>query len=209
MDEARWLSCEDPRKMLEWLRQSATDRKLRLFACAFWREWWQPAPEAAADDLDTDILSLLEYAEHWGEGVPPTRESRVGFGFGWHPLIARNAFDAANWTIRETAGFKSRMDCMRYDPKDREKAAALQVALLRDIFGNPFRSCALDPRWLTPPVVNLASTVYDERRFDELPILADALEEAGCTAEEILTHCRTSEKHVCGCWVLDQMLGRE
>ena len=65
-----------------------------------------------------------------------------------------------------------------------------QCNLLRDIFGNPFGPVTLDRVWLTPTVVSLAQTIYEERAFDRLPILADALEEAGCANADILDHCR-------------------
>jgi hypothetical protein len=66
-----------------------------------------------------------------------------------------------------------------------------------------------DPRWLSSTVVSLAQTVYAERAFDRLPILADALEEAGCDNADILAHCRGDEPHVRGCWVVDLILGKE
>jgi hypothetical protein len=80
---------------------------------------------------------------------------------------------------------------------------------LRDIFANPFRSVILDSCWLTPQAVVLAQAIYDDRAFDGLPILADALEGAGCTNADILGHCRQSGKHVRGCWVVDLLLGKE
>jgi hypothetical protein len=95
-----------------------------------------------------------------------------------------------------------------------------QSDLLRDIFGNPFRPvliefgnpfhpATVDPSWLTPAVVVLAKTIYDERAFARLPVLADALEEAGCNNADILAHCRQPGEHVLGCWVVDLMLGKE
>jgi hypothetical protein len=81
--------------------------------------------------------------------------------------------------------------------------------LLRCVFGNPFRSVAFDPSWRTPDAVAVANTIYYERRFDELPILADALEESGCNDSEILGHARAAEKHVRGCWVVDRILELE
>jgi hypothetical protein len=84
-----------------------------------------------------------------------------------------------------------------------------QRALLRDIFGNPFRPVTLDPRWLTSDVVALAQGIYADRAFDRLPILADALQDAGCEQEDILTHCREPQlTHVRGCWVVDLVLGK-
>ena len=84
----------------------------------------------------------------------------------------------------------------------------VQCELLRDIFGNPFRPVAVDPEWLTSTVVALARGVYDDRAFDRLPILADALQDAGCEDADILAHCRGDGPHVRGCWVVDLMLGK-
>jgi hypothetical protein len=85
---------------------------------------------------------------------------------------------------------------------------AVQAEFLRDLFGNPFRQTQLDPAWLTDPVVALARTTYRERKWDLMPILGDALEEAGCTDETILHHCRGKNRHARGCWLLDLLLGR-
>ena len=78
-----------------------------------------------------------------------------------------------------------------------------------DIFGNPFRPVTADPRWLTSTAVALARAIYDERAFDRLPILADALEEAGCDNADVLAHCRGDGPHVRGCWAVDLVLGKE
>jgi len=84
------------------------------------------------------------------------------------------------------------------------------AAMLRDIFGPlPFRPVPLEPTWLTPTVVKLAQTIYDRYAFNRLPVLADALEEAGCTKADILAHCRQPGEHVRGCWVVDLLLGKE
>src|SRR5262249_8615865 len=84
-----------------------------------------------------------------------------------------------------------------------------QARILFDIFGNPFHPVALGPASLKPTVVSLAQAIYDERAFDRLPILADALEDAGCNNADILNHCRQPGDHVRGCWVVDLVLGRE
>src|SRR5262249_16188201 len=86
------------------------------------------------------------------------------------------------------------------------------VPLLRDIVGNPFRPVTVDPAWLAwhgGTVVKLAHAIYDERAFERLPVLADALEEAGCTNADILNHCRQPGEHVRGCWVVDAILGKK
>ena len=83
------------------------------------------------------------------------------------------------------------------------------AALLRDITGNPFNQIAFDPRWLTSDVRLLAQGIYADRAFDRLPILADALQDAGCANREILAHCRTPDKpHARGCWIVDGILGK-
>lgn len=87
-----------------------------------------------------------------------------------------------------------------------------QCSLLREIFGNPFRSVTVDERWLMwsgKTVVKLALAIYEERAFERLPILADALEEAGCIDADILNHCRQPEQHVLGCWAVDLLLGKK
>jgi hypothetical protein len=84
-----------------------------------------------------------------------------------------------------------------------------QAALLRCIFGNPFRPAAADPAWRTSTAVALARGIYDERAFDRLPILADALQDAGCENEDVLNHCRNeAQPHVRGCWAIDLVLGK-
>jgi hypothetical protein len=88
---------------------------------------------------------------------------------------------------------------------------AAQAGLLRCIFGNPFRSVTLDPAWLSwhgGLPVSIARRMYDSRDFSDMPVLADALEEAGCRDAEILGHCRSGGEHVRGCWVVDLLLGK-
>jgi hypothetical protein len=85
----------------------------------------------------------------------------------------------------------------------------IQTGFLRDIIGNPFRPATVDASWLMwkeRTIVNLARGIYEERAFDNLPILADALEEAGCTNLEIVNHLREPGPHVRGCWVVDLLL---
>jgi hypothetical protein len=82
------------------------------------------------------------------------------------------------------------------------------AGLLRDVFGNPFRPVAFDPTWRTPTAVAVALRMYDDRAFDAMPVLADALQDAGCEALDILGHCRRPGEHVRGSWVVDMVLGK-
>lgn len=78
----------------------------------------------------------------------------------------------------------------------------------RDVAGNPFRPVQFDPAWRTEAVVALARGVHEDRAPDRLPVLADALEDAGCADPAILAHCRSAGPHVRGCWVVDLVLGK-
>jgi len=82
-----------------------------------------------------------------------------------------------------------------------------QIVLAWDIFGNPFRPVAFDSRWRTDTTLSLARQMYESRDFSAMPILADALQDAGCDNTDILNHCRdASAPHVRGCWVVDSVL---
>jgi hypothetical protein len=90
----------------------------------------------------------------------------------------------------------------------RERRA--QCNLLRDLFGNPFRPVAVERAWLDwndGCVTKLARAIYEERKYQKMKILADALEEAGCANPDIISHCRQPGEHVRGCWVIDLLLG--
>ena len=89
------------------------------------------------------------------------------------------------------------------------EAGGCECILIRDIFGNPFRPVVPNPSYLVPAVLELARGIYQERAFDRMPDLADALENAGCTNADILEHCRGPGPHVRGCWVVDLILGKE
>jgi hypothetical protein len=102
------------------------------------------------------------------------------------------------------------------DAQALEKERAAQAGLLRDVFGNPFRPVRVDAAWLTGTVVSLAQAAYDDRRLPSgelapvrLAVLADALEDAGCTDDAILSHLRSPGSHVRGCWALNLILGKQ
>jgi hypothetical protein len=92
----------------------------------------------------------------------------------------------------------------------RDEEGRAQLALLRDIFGDPFRPMTFDLEWRTGTAIAIAQQMYDARDFSAMPILADALQDAGCDNEDILNHCRDANAtHVRGCWVVDLVLGKE
>ena len=107
------------------------------------------------------------------------------------------------WRLTSAAAFDKVRD---NKPTDEKRQLA---ALARDIFGNPFRPIRFDPAWRTSDAIALAKGIYDDRAFDRLPILADALQDAGCTNDDLLNHCRdTATPHARGCWVVDLVLGK-
>jgi hypothetical protein len=94
-------------------------------------------------------------------------------------------------------------------PREYSGERAAQAELARDDFENPWRPRRVRPEWLTSTVVALARGIYADRAFDRMPILADALQDAGCDDDEILNHCRDAREHARGCWVVDLLLGKK
>jgi len=87
--------------------------------------------------------------------------------------------------------------------------SAAHCDIIRDIFGNPYRKVNFHKQWRTDTAVALAKQMYDSRDFSAMPILADALQDAGCDNDDILNHCRDPKQvHVRGCWVVDLVMGR-
>jgi hypothetical protein len=81
-------------------------------------------------------------------------------------------------------------------------------SLVWDVAGNPFAAPHFAAAWRTDTVRSLARQIYDSRDFGSMPILADALQDAGCDSEPILDHCRSPATHTRGCWLLDAVLER-
>jgi hypothetical protein len=122
-------------------------------------------------------------------------------------LRAYNARRAITKAFSRSRGKPATPEDVKADLAYEERAHA---AYIRDLIGPlPFRPITFDAACLTPTVKALAQTIYDERRFQDLPVLADALEEAGCTNTEILNHCREPGEHVRGCWAVDLILEKE
>jgi hypothetical protein len=218
MTEQEWVVCIDPRQMLEALGADASERKARLcaVACCYRDPKYLTdgntrrlllMAEAFADGL-VDTTALLSLTGHTANRNDPAHEAATlpnpGVPLAHHAalaadLVSRWRADPAG-TQRGTHEF--------YEKLAVERAALAN--LVRDIFGNPFRKLAFDPAWRTDTAVSLARLMYDSRDFGAMPILADALQDAGCEDEEMLTHCRESDStHVRGCWVVDLVLGKE
>jgi hypothetical protein len=235
MNEQEWLSTGEWWNLLEYMEGReglqkgfrvilgrASDRKWRLFACAsvstifnmitanFSREIVHVA-EQYADGLvsDEQLLQIAELAEKqaWPNpvGVSPSTADYIASKLAITEEGSDCSFRACwvNAMVLELLGTSAEYEL--FDLKGYE-IEEYQLILIRDIFGNPFRRVPLDPSWQLPEVLELATRIYETRRFEELPVLADALEMAGCTDESVLSHCRRLVPHVKGCWVLDWLL---
>jgi hypothetical protein len=177
--------------MIQFLVNKASDRKFRLFACACCR---------VIAGEDAAVKGSIALAELYADGHAD--ESEVGSA-----LQKRTPNDPfAGCLLGPDIARGTRYVTVRLLGDEFRPATAQFV---RDIFGNPLRPAAFNSAWLTSDVRILAAGVYQDSAFDRLPILADALQDAGCEDEDILAHCRGPGPHVRGCWVVDLVLGKE
>jgi hypothetical protein len=198
MTEAEWRACDDPWPMLEFLQGKASDRKLRLFACACCRHH-------APFGEDRELQEAVALTERHADGMLPTAEYPRYNTFQHHSLITGVASG-----ISQTpgSGWRAAYRCALSASSGNAREAAAQCRLLRCVLGNPFRPVRPDPAWQNPHAMALARTIYDDRRWELLPLMADLLEEAGCPAA-VSEHCRSEGPHMRGCWVVDLVLGKE
>jgi hypothetical protein len=209
MTERKWLNCKNMFDLLDFLNSGKWERKLRLVACGCCRRLCYRLP-------DQQSRRAVETAEQFADGLlddkalAAAHESacavvrEVGI---LHPVHAAAYAASPNVKVAAYSAFQNAHD----DGEQFVDKAQWQLALVYDVFGNPFRSVAFTPAWLAwndSTIPKLAQAIYNERAFDRMPILADALEEAGCTNLEILNHCRQPGEHARGCWVIDALLGK-
>jgi hypothetical protein len=220
MTESEWLACTDPEPMLEHLRGKASERKLRLFAVACCYEVWYllrdkrskkaaTASERYADGLIVvPRMAVVREAARRAVAEWVSAEAvAVGRRFPEEVAHAVTLQDADQAAV-QTADLAARVSEAEAREIGCEGRKQSQAMLLREIFGNPFRPVGVAPAWLMHAVVGMARTIYAERAFNRLPILSDALEEAGCTDAGVLDHLRSAGPHVRGCWALDLVLAK-
>jgi hypothetical protein len=215
MTEAEWQACQYPLRLLEdYLRGKATERKLRLLACAACYQVW---PLISDERSRNAVLVAEQYADGLADELR-LEVASMDSQDALRPLITGEAdnsrfnFFHASANVAEKDSFYAAYFALEGASMGMIKAefrSQVQLPVLHDIFGNPFRPVTVDPSWLTPTVVTLANGIYADKAFDRMPILSDALEESGCENEDILLHCRTPGEHVRGCWVIDLLTGRK
>jgi hypothetical protein len=228
--EEEWLAAEEPALMLRFLQAhgKASVRKLRLFAVECCRHVWH-----VFEDQRSRVA--VEVAERYADGLANLEELAAAqaaviqrrFGYMSRPenllvgeayLVPDRLAELAIAVAQEAVGLfatylwyhPQEPDCRDAFLSGQKQAPFEQAVIVRDIFGNPFQlPASFDPALRTPKVVRLAQEIYDTRSFDRLPVLADALAEAGCNDADLLGHLRGSGPHVCGCWALDVILSKE
>ncbi|WP_238602965.1 hypothetical protein [Fimbriiglobus ruber] len=214
MTGEEWLACVDPSAVLEFLKGKTSDRKMRLLAVACCRQVWH---------LLTDIRNrtAVEMAEVYAEGgITDERLLTYHDKAYWLYESLRGDEQSAALASRDSAwcfvekslapgsAFFATNNCLLH-LAEIPRQSSVCLNLLQDVFRNPFRPITLNPFWQTSTVLSLAQGIYEDRAFDRMPILSDALQDTGCDNEDILTHCRGSGPHVRGCWVVDLVLGKE
>jgi hypothetical protein len=226
MNEQIWVTSPHPsllithiQKSLRATRTKKGRRQLRLFGCGCCRLIWPYLTNVQA-------TRAVEVAEQFADGSAGKSELEKAMRAlqpatmgGYMPndpgAQARTAACMAIETVSAQALVAAEGMLMFPLPLagyrgSSNEANALIADLLRDIFGNPFRKEAFDKKWRTDTAVSLARQMYESRDFGAMPILADALQDAGCDNEDILSHCRDANTtHVRGCWVVDLVLGKE
>jgi hypothetical protein len=206
--------------MLDCLRGKISDRKLRLFACAYCRHILQDDKAVQVAERFADGLATNAERKHSrNEAVKAARSSELAGRGGINTLMS-----VADSAIARILCPPSRLyrECGTLPTEIVAAVRAVnaqasndlqqaQVMVLRDVFGNSFRPVSFDPSWLAwhgGLLVSMARRMYDSRDFTDMAVLADALEEAGCTDADILGHCRSGGEHIWGCWVVDLILGK-
>jgi hypothetical protein len=239
--EAEWLVAIDPLPMLEFLQGYWSGRKAQLLACAWCHRIRHLFPDEVCQTglemaelhaegavSESELRKGRDAVETaWRADADGRRSWRNGQATPSQSGLVYEAVTCAMFYQAIYVKIESHLGCLSVcaasavawgthgssTPGERAERGK-QAMLLRDIFGNPFRPVALDPRWLTSSVVDLARSIYeaDPRQaggyMTGLPILADALMDAGCDSEELLAHCRSDGPHVRGCWVVDLILGK-
>jgi hypothetical protein len=204
-------------------RCRVSDRKLRLFAVACCRRLW-------ARLKDERSRRAVEVAELYADGMASESQRQVAdqdaadafTGDSRASLFSLSAnanLVIACWEVAGEAARNTLLNCSTagYDysfkfwtyRRRREEARRTHLGLLRDIFGNPFRPVSFPSLWGTDTVLAVTRAMYETRDFSPMPILADALMDAGCDNPDVLDHCRGPGPHARGCWVVDLVLGKK
>ncbi|QEL20621.1 hypothetical protein [Limnoglobus roseus] len=215
MTEAEWQTSSNPSLLLQYVAKSATERKLRLVVLecrARVRDLMVYRPYRSA------VVVAERYVEGAANATELSRASRAALSAATQIKLLgpvgmfrrRLAWSAVRAAVADASSLGWKVgEAVDAATNAKHVLRPLPVGrVLRCVFGNPFRPVTFSPPWLNPTAVAIATVIYEDRAFDRLPILADALQDAGCEDEAILGHCRGDGVHVRGCWVVDGVLGK-
>jgi hypothetical protein len=227
MTEAEWLAATDTYSMLEFLWEKASDRKSRLFAVACLRRPYYVVADVRhqraillAERMADETVDGSEWESVYQPALELWRATSAVLSAAQRSaprgsseverMLDADMATAAGWACLER-GWEAAHQVTSVDWSGKyADEPQHQMTLLREIFGNPFRAVAFDPLRRTADVMILARGIYEEKAFARMPILADALQDAGCDRDELLNHLRDpNAAHVRGCWALDLVLGKE
>jgi hypothetical protein len=205
--------------MLTFLSSRASERKFRLFAVACCHRMGgllsDPRNRQGLVVLErfADALATredLRAATAWAGDLALHTAANSAFYSALQEGALQAAQDAAEATAWAIACAVSPGPWSAANQAAEEAEQAAQCCLLHDLFGPlPFRRVVIEAAWWTGNVRGLAAAIYEERQFADFPVLADALEEAGCPDAELLAHLRAPGPHARGCWALDLVLAKE
>jgi hypothetical protein len=223
MHPAVWNTSTDPDRMLSAAAEHLSDRKLLLFGCACARRVWGLLPEFVRSVLpQVEAAAEVKGQRRRRQALREALAGSVSPIAGWMVPMLQSQLYLSEIVRHATGILRYREWAIDLTPDELAATEYLnpllnlsprrdhpeQAALLRCVAGYPFDPPAIDPAWRTSDAVALAAGIYTEEAFDRLPILADALMDAGCSDERILSHLRSAGPHVRGCWVVDLVLGK-
>lgn len=206
MTEADWLACTDPFVLVlsDTSGRHHDCQHFRLFAV----RWLEKLRHLFWDDIDQETLAIYADSVRRGDTVPAWREPDITDPTDWKgSRFVDHCFHQLRLKVPAWAAADAAIGLAKDSP-DGEQLRRQFCDEFRDIVGNPFRPVVVDPAWRTETVVGLAAGIDEAEAFERLPILADALEEAGCTDPQVLSHARDPGTHIRGCWLIDAILGR-
>jgi hypothetical protein len=174
-----------------------------------------PDREAILESAKKAVEELIK----WADAAPTALEIRRRRVYAFTAQIAQQAIGHDQpkrgvWANAQLTAFAfgyandEPPACLPGSEELRDEHLRLQAAVFRDIVSNPSEPVAFAPRWRTEDTVGLALGIYEDRAFSRLPLLADALMDAGCDDDRIIGHCRSIGPHTRGCWVVDLVLAR-
>jgi hypothetical protein len=213
MTEAEWLACRVPYNLFEHVRSTGSTRKRRILGCAcvswVWRWGMEETPPAAVQTAEAFADGSASNAE-LSRAANDLAELRRECEEPWRPFPRACELTELLVSVDGDSAVLGELDAFAADMFIQDELEWARLGdFARDIFGNPFRPVTFSPAWRTSTVTALAAQMYESREFGAMPILADALQDAGCDSDDVLTHCRDAKQvHVRGCWVVDLVLGK-